>query len=116
MYTEFFKTFSEQTEKTFEPYVKFNQFLAKNIETMAEMQLNAIRTYSELGLEQMKAASNIKDVQTLTAYGSEQLAAFSKLSKQMQDDSSKLQSIAKEFKDDFETLTAENIKTATPAE
>ncbi|KAE8433856.1 phasin family protein [Vibrio cholerae O1 biovar El Tor] len=112
---KFFKTFSDQTEKNFEPYIKFNKLVTKNVEVLTELQLNAIRTYSELGLAQMKAASEIKDVTSLTAFNSQQLGVLNKLSQQMMDDSKKLQNIAKEFKDDVEKLASENLKTVTPA-
>ena len=115
MYTDFFKTFSDQTEKTMEPYVKFNKLVTKNVEVLTELQLNAIRTYSEMGLTQMKAASEIKDVTSLTAFNSQQLSVLTRLSQQMTDDSNKLQSIAKEFKEDVEQLTSENLKTVNPA-
>ncbi|PCS21489.1 phasin family protein [Candidatus Enterovibrio escicola] len=115
MYTDMFKAFSEQTEKTLAPYVKFNKMVAKNAITMAELQLNAVRTYSEMGLAQMKAASNVTDITSLTAFSSQQLAALSKLSQQMMEDSTKMQTISKEFKEDLEKLTTENIKAATPA-
>ncbi|MGP8305689.1 phasin family protein [Vibrio sp. YIC-376] len=115
MYTDFFKTFSDQTEKTLEPYLKFNKLVTKNVEVLTELQLNAMRTYSEVGINQMKAASEIKDVTSLTAFNSQQLSVLTKLSQQMMDDSNKLQAIAKEFKDDVEKLTSENLKTVTPA-
>ncbi len=115
MYTDFFKTFSDQTEKTMEPYLKFNKLVTKNVEVLTELQLNAIRTYSEMGHTQMKAASEIKDVTSLTAFNSQQLSVLTKLSQQMTDDSNKLQSIAKEFKEDVEQLTSENLKTVNPA-
>ncbi|MBM5050839.1 phasin family protein [Vibrio parahaemolyticus] len=115
MYTDFFKTFSDQTEKNLEPYLKFNELVTKNVEVLTELQLNAIRTYSEVGLNQMKAASEIKDVTSLTAFNSQQLSVLTKLSQQMMDDSNKLQAIAKEFKEDVEKMTSENLKTVTPA-
>ncbi|BDR15796.1 phasin family protein [Vibrio sp. STUT-A11] len=115
MYTDFFKTFSDQTEKTLEPYLKFNKLVTKNVEVLTELQLNAMRTYSEMGITQMKAASEIKDVTSLTAFNSQQLSVLTKLSQQMMDDSNKLQSIAKEFKEDVEKMTSENLKTVTPA-
>ncbi|TCN83390.1 phasin family protein [Vibrio crassostreae] len=31
MYTDIFKTITEQTEKQFEPYFKFNKLVAKNV-------------------------------------------------------------------------------------
>ncbi len=82
---------------------------------LTELQLNAIRTYSEVGLNQMKAATEIKDVTSLTAFNSQQLSVLTKLSQQMMDDSNKLQAIAKEFKEDVEKMTSENLKTVTPA-
>ena len=114
MYTDFFKTFTDQAEKNMQPFLKFNQLMTKNVELLTELQLNAMRTYSEMGMAQMKAASEIKDVNTLAAFSSQQLGVLSKLSQQMLDDSYKLQAAAKEFKQDIETLTSENIKTATP--
>jgi phasin family protein len=115
MYTDFFKTFSEQTEKNLEPYVKFNKLMAKNVEALTELQMNAMKAYSEVGLTQLKAASEIKDVTSLTAFNSQQLAVMTKLSQQMMDDSNKLQSVAKEFKEDVEQLTTDSLKTVTPA-
>ncbi|MEF1174059.1 phasin family protein, partial [Vibrio sinaloensis] len=49
------------------------------------------------------------------AFNGQQLNTLTKLSQQMIDDSNKLQSIAKEFKEDVEQLTTENLKTVTPA-
>ena len=115
MYTDFFKTFTDQTEKSLEPYLKFNKLVTKNVEVLTELQLNAMRTYSDLGLAQMKAASEIKDVTSLTAFNSQQLGALTKLSQQMMEDSNKLQAVAKEFKDDVEQMTTENLTTVTPA-
>ncbi|ASA58271.1 MULTISPECIES: phasin family protein [Vibrio] len=115
MYTDFFKSFTDQTEKTLEPYFKFNKLLTKNVEVLTQLQLNSMKTYSDIGLAQMKAASDVKDVASLTAFNTQQMGALSKLSQQMVDDSNKLQAIAKEFKDDVEKLTSENISTVTPA-
>ncbi len=50
-----------------------------------------------MGLAQMKAASEIKDVTSLTSFNGQQLSVLTKLSQQMMDDSNKLQNIAKEI-------------------
>ncbi|MBY7729787.1 phasin family protein [Vibrio splendidus] len=115
MYTDIFKTITDQTEKQFEPYLKFNKLVAKNVQTMTELQMNALKTYTDMGLAQMKAVSEIKDVNSLTAFNGQQLTALTQLSQQMMSDSSKMQAAAKEFKEDVETLTTENLKTVTPA-
>ncbi len=65
MYNEMFKSFSEQAEKTLAPYMKFNHLFTKNIENIAELQLAAVRAYSDLGLSQLKSIDQIKDIQSL---------------------------------------------------
>lgn len=114
MYTEMFKSFSEQTEKNLAPYVKFNQLFTKNIEEITELQLAAVRAYSDLGLTQLKAVSEVKDLNSLTNYTSQQLEALTKLSQQLIDDSNKFSAIAQEFRTDVEELVSENVKQATP--
>ncbi len=115
MYTDIFKAFTDQTEKTFAPYTKFNKLVAKNAEVVTELHLNALRSYSELGLTQLKAVSDVKDVTSLASFSNQQLSVLTRLSQQLTDDSNKLQSIATEFKDDVETITTENLKASTPA-
>lgn len=110
MYTETFKTFTEQAEKTFSPMTRFNKMMAKNIEQMTELQINAVRAYSELGVSQIKAAAEIKDVTSLASFNSSQLAALAKISEQVSDDSKKIQDIAQEFKDELDTLVSESTK------
>ncbi|MCL1039158.1 phasin family protein [Shewanella corallii] len=115
MYTDMFKMFSEQAEKSLAPYQKFNALMAKHVEQITELQVNAMKAYSELGLAQFKAASEVKDVTSLAAFNGQQMATLTKLSQQLMDDSNKIQNIAKTFKDDVDQLTTENIKAATPA-
>ncbi|SMY16459.1 phasin family protein [Photobacterium aquimaris] len=115
MYTEMFKSFSDQTEKTLAPYAKFNKVFAKNVEQLTELQLSAVRAYSDLGLKQLKAVSEVKDIQSLTAFNSQQLETLAKLSQQLLDDSNKFSSVAQSFKTEVEEFVADNVKQATPA-
>jgi len=115
MYTDIFKTFSEQTEKAFAPVVKYNQLVAKNVTDLTNLQLEAARAYADLGLAQLQVASEVKDVQSFVAYGNKQVEAMTKLSQQLIDDGKKLSAIAEEFKAEVEALVNENIKAATPS-
>ncbi|WP_136808867.1 phasin family protein [Desulfosediminicola flagellatus] len=110
MYTEAFKTFTEQAEKSLSPMTLFNKMMAKNIEQMTELQVNAVRAYSELGVNQIKAATEIKDVTSLASFNSSQLATLAKISEQVSEDSKKIQDIAQEFKDELDALVSENTK------
>ncbi|MGF1873185.1 phasin family protein [Photobacterium indicum] len=115
MYTEMFKSFSEQTEKTLAPYAKFNKLFSKNVEELTELQLTAVRTYSELGLSQLKAVGEVKDLQSLAEFNGQQLETLTKLSQQLMEDSKKFSSVAQTFKTEVDELVAENVKEVTPA-
>ncbi|MGF1757153.1 phasin family protein [Photobacterium sagamiensis] len=110
MYPEMFETFTEQTEKTFAPYVKFNQLITKNIEDIVGLQLAAIHKYRDIGLSQLKAAGEVKDVQSLAVCNIQQLENLTKLSQQMNDDSHKLTAMTEKFIKDVDHLIAENAK------
>lgn len=114
MYTEAFKTFTENAEKSISPMVKFNKLMAKNIEQLTELQLNAVRAYSELGVDQVKAAAEVKDATSLAAFNSQQLNTIAKVSEQISEDSKKIQDIAKEFKDELDNMVSDNIKESKP--
>ncbi|MGF1684035.1 phasin family protein [Photobacterium minamisatsumaniensis] len=115
MYTEMFKSFSEQTEKSLAPYVKFNKMFTKNVEELTELQIAAVRAYSDLGLTQLKAVGEVKDAQSFAEFNSQQLETLTKLSQQLIDDSNKFNSVAQSFKTEVEELVAENVQQATPA-
>lgn len=110
MYTEAFKSFTEQAEKTLSPMTKFNKLMAKNIEQMTELQVNAVRAYSEMGVSQIKAASEIKDITSLASFNSSQLASLAKVSEQVSEDSKKIQDIAQAFRDELDNLVSESTK------
>ncbi|MGF1757155.1 phasin family protein [Photobacterium sagamiensis] len=114
MYTEIFKSFSEQTEQTLAPYVKFNKLFTKNIEELTELQLAAMRAYSELGVSQLKAVGEVKDLQSLTTFNGKQLETLTKFSQQLMEDSNKFSAVAQSFQTDVEELVAETVKPVTP--
>ncbi|PSW07382.1 phasin family protein [Photobacterium lipolyticum] len=110
MYPEMFETYIEQAEKAFAPYVKFNQLITKNIEGIVELQLNAMHKYRDIGLSQLKATGEVKDVQSLVACNNQQLENLTKLSQQMNDDSHQLTAMTQKFIKDVDHLIAENAK------
>jgi phasin family protein len=110
MYTDFLNTLTEQNKKFFEPTIKFNQLVAKNIEQLTTVQLDAVKSFSETSLAQLKAASEIKDAQTAIDFNVSQFSALTKLSQQMIDDGQKLSKLGQEFKQNLETLAKEQLQ------
>lgn len=112
MYNDLMKTFQEQSEKYFSPMFKFNQLVAKNIEQLAQLQLDAAQSYTETTLAQLKTAAEISDVKTFVDFNASQLNALNTLSQKMIADGQKLQQLGQGFKDNLEALSKETLKTA----
>ncbi|OIN13097.1 phasin family protein [Oceanisphaera psychrotolerans] len=110
MYTDIFKNFSEQTEKTFGPMMKYNQLVADNFTALTNLQLDAARQYADIGLAQLQAGSQVKDVQSLVSSGAKQLETMTRVSQQMMEDGKKLADLAQEFKSGLEALAADAQK------
>jgi len=116
MYSEMFKSISEQTELALSPYLKFNKLLTKNAEELTELQLAAVRAYSDLGISQLKAMNEVKDMQSFTAFSGMQHQALTEFANQLTNDSKKITAAAQTFKADVEELVTDNVKkTATKA-
>lgn len=109
MYSGFFNNLNNQYQNAFEPYVKYNQLVAKNFTDLTNLQLQSARVYADIGLAQLNANSQIKDPQSLMASGSKQLETMTRLSQQMIEDGKKLSNLANEFKAELEKLVAESV-------
>ena len=59
--------FAEQAKTMYAPLTKFNELMVENMEKMTEFQLNTIKSYAELSIDQMKKAVEVKDVESFNA-------------------------------------------------
>lgn len=109
MYGNIFSSLNTQYQSAFEPYLKYNQLVAKNFADLTNLQLESARQYAEIGLVQLSLNSQIKDPQTLMASGTKQLETMTRLSQQMIEDGKKLANLANQFKADLEKLIAESV-------
>ena len=73
-------------QNVFEPYTKFNSLVAKNFADLTNLQLEAARNYANIGLAQMFANSEVKDMQSMVNCTTKQLETMNKLSQQMIED------------------------------
>ncbi|MFC3680816.1 phasin family protein [Bacterioplanoides pacificum] len=99
--------FAEQAKTMYAPMSKFNTLVVDNMEKMTEFQLNAIKSYADLGLDQMKKASDVKDAESMRAFTASQAEVASSLNKKIMDDAKALSDMAMDFKTQVETLMEE---------
>lgn len=104
--------FAEQAKTMYAPMSKFNSLFVDNMEKMTEFQLNAIKSYADMGVEQLKQASEIKDAESMQAFTTAQAEAASSLNKKIMDDAKALSDMAMDFKAKVEGIMEETRSSA----
>lgn len=105
--------FTEQAKSFYTPINKFNSLFVENVEKITELQLNAIKSYAEMGIGQLKKAAEIKDADTVRAFTTAQVEAASALNKKVMDDAKAFSELAIEFKNQVEAIVEDARNTAT---
>lgn len=113
MQENIFNAFAEQAKSLYAPLTKFNGVFVENIEKITELQLNALRTYAEFGIDQLKKAAEIRDAEDARAFTASQAEAASALNKKILDDAKAFSEIANSFKEQVENVVAETRTAAT---
>jgi len=104
--------FNEQAKTMYAPMTKFNSLFVENMEKMTDFQLNAIKSYAEMGLDQMKKASEIQDADSMRTFTAAQAEAASALNKKIMEDAKTFSDMAMDFKTQVETIMEEARTTA----
>ena len=107
--------FAEQTKNLYSPMQKFSALFVGNMEKMTEFQLSAIKSYAEVGIDQMKKAAEIKDADSMRSFSSSQAEATTELNKKIMEDAKSLSEMATEFKGQVEAIMEEARGTASSA-
>ncbi len=107
--------FAEQAKSFNTPFTKLNSLFIENIEKMTELQFKALKTYTDLGINQLKKAAEIKDADSVRAYTTAQAEAATVLNKKVMEDAKVFSDLAVEFKNQVETIMEEARTTAAKA-
>jgi len=91
---------------------KFNSLFVENMEKMTDFQLNAIKSYAEMGLDQMKKASEVQDAEGMRTFTATQAEATSALNKKIMEDAKTFSDMAMDFKTQVESIMEEARTTA----
>ena len=116
MNQEAINLFSEQTKKFYAPFTQFNSIMANSLEKITELQLSAVKTYAELGLDQLRSLSKIEDANSLNAFGQKQAELMSNISSQVVEDSKKMAELGNDFKAAIDELFKQSLNTMNPAD
>lgn len=114
MYNEAFQSVIEQSQQFVTPVVKANKLAVATIEKVVGFQLNALQAYVDLGLGQLKAASEINDPASLQAFVNSQIEVSNQVRQKLVDDGNALVELGNVIKADYQKLAEEAVVTLTP--
>ncbi len=114
MSNETFDQYNAQAEKLFMgPTRDYAKLAMDYAEKLIEAQMEAARTYSEIGMSQARAALEIKDTQALQQYAEEQQKVAKDLTERVKGDAEKVVAMNQDFVNEARKLVESNVKTAS---
>ena len=109
MFENIFEKTNVQFAELLGPARKFNALVLDNLEKVANFQLEAARSYTGLGIEQLRSALEVSDAQSLQAYVASQQKAAEAVSKKLSSDAETLAALSKDFTVEVQKLAQENV-------
>lgn len=97
-----------------EPLVKANRLLAASLEKMLVFQMNALKSYLDIGLNQMRAAAEITDVQSFQDFCRRQAQIAQTVQYKMLNDIKVLSDMNARLKVDMDALNRTTLKDVLP--
>ncbi|MFG1489084.1 phasin family protein [Oceanospirillum sp. HFRX-1_2] len=115
MQDKIMNAFAEQTKNMYAPMRKMNALMVENMEKMTDFQIEALKSYSKMGVNQLKNATEIKDAESVRDFTASQAELMSTLSKKVLEDAKSMADMTMEFKQEIEKIVEESRTTATAA-
>lgn len=97
---DYINQFNENTQKIFAPWINLNKAIVKNAEQMAEFSLTTLRTYTEMGLDNMRQLAEIDSTEAARNFSSKQPEVLSHLSQQILADAQRLTELGSKMQDE----------------
>ncbi|MEH6343522.1 MAG: phasin family protein [Bermanella sp.] len=115
MQDDFMNMFNLQAQSLFEPLAKLNSLWVSNLESVANFQLEAMTSYSKLGISQIRKAIDIKDVESFQAFSVSQSEVAEVLNQKIIEDGKQLGEMTQQFVNNAESIWRESMpeKTST---
>lgn len=97
-----------------EPLVRANQLFAANVEKMAVFQMNALKSYLDISLNQLKAAAEITDIQSLQDFCKRQSEIAKTVQQKLMNDAKAMSDMVARFKAEMDNLANATLEDVLP--
>jgi phasin family protein len=113
MYENLLQQLSEQSQKMAEPVNEITSLAVDYIEKISQFQVNAVKAYTELGMDQLKNAASIKDADSLQGFIGRQQDMAQTVSKKIAEDAQTLAKLGEVFASDIQNLAKKDLARLT---
>ena len=104
-----------ETPKTLpQPLVKANKLFVENMEKLLVLQMNSLKSYLDIGLNQMRAAAEITDLQSLQDFYKRQAEIAQTVQTKLLNDARVMANMAARFKNEMDHLTQATLEETLP--
>lgn len=108
--------YTEQLEKLFTaPARAYTKLAMAYVERMIEAQIDTVQSYSAIGIQQARAALDIKDSQSFQHYAESQQAVAQDLSNRFKADAEKVAAMNQDLVNETQKLMESNVNAASEA-
>lgn len=110
MYAEMMSAFGGSMRNVFAPVQKMNQMAIAHVEEIVAIQMESMKTYTNLGIGQWKAAAEVSDPWSFMAYMAKQGAYMTKVSEQFVADVQKMSRLGGDFVEKAQSVAQEEAR------
>src|SRR5690554_340413 len=107
--------FAEEAKSFNTLFTKLNSLFVENVEKITELHFQALKTYTDLGINQQKKAAKIKDADSARAFTPAQAEAATPINKKVVEDAKVFSDPATYLKNQVEATMEQARTTATKA-
>ena len=107
MWNSLLTSVTEQSRSFNQSAVEFNQLVLRQVEKLAQAQLESFNAYASLNLKQLQAASKLADVDQVKAFVTNQADYLKAVQARVQEDTTKLGQLAEESRKELTGFVAE---------
>jgi len=102
-------------EEAFEPFMAYGKMAAESAEKAMKIQMDAVKAYSQLGMENFSEGLKVTDFDQMTSYAEKQKEVVKKANDMFMTDAKSLADIGAKFFDASKGMFEDNVKSSMEA-
>ncbi len=97
-----------------DPVIKVNRLFIGSMESLLIFQMNALKSYLDIGINQLRAAAEITDLESLQDFYKRQAEITQTVQRKLLNDARIMSSMAARFKTEMDRLTQATLDDVLP--